>query len=48
MDRLFEEPTVAAVATALVEARAAQTDDAHLARLLAEIGALPEEEGGHG
>jgi len=44
MDRLFEEPTVAAVATALVEARAAQTDDADLARLLAEIGALPEEE----
>ena len=42
MDRLFAEPTVAAVATAVVEARAAGADD--LARLLAEIGSLSEEE----
>ena len=44
MDRLFAEPTVAAVAAAVVEARAAQAGEEDLARLLAEIGALSEEE----
>jgi acyl carrier protein len=44
MDRLFAEPTVAAVAAALLEARAAQAGEDDLARLLAEIGSLSEEE----
>jgi acyl transferase domain-containing protein len=41
MDRLFEQPTVAAVAA---EARAARAGEGDLARMLAEIGALSEEE----
>jgi acyl carrier protein len=44
MDRLFAQPTVAAVAAAAVEARAAQAGDVDLARMLAEIGALSEAE----
>jgi acyl transferase domain-containing protein len=44
MDRLFAEPTVAAVAAALVEARAGQAGEDDLARLLAEIGSLSEDE----
>ena len=44
MDRLFEQPTVAAVAAAAVEARAARAGEGDLARMLAEIGALSEEE----
>ncbi|HEV7509451.1 MAG TPA: beta-ketoacyl synthase N-terminal-like domain-containing protein [Thermoanaerobaculia bacterium] len=44
MDRLFAEPTIAAVAAALVEARASQAGEDDLARLLAEIGSLSEEE----
>ncbi len=44
MDRLFAEPTIAAVAAALVEARAGQAGDDDLARLLAEIGSLSEDE----
>jgi acyl transferase domain-containing protein len=44
MDRLFEQPTVAAVAAAVVEARAAQAGEDDLARLLAEISSLSEEE----
>jgi phthiocerol/phenolphthiocerol synthesis type-I polyketide synthase E len=42
MDRLFAEPTVAAVAAAVVEARAGQVGEEDLARMLAEIGAMPE------
>jgi phthiocerol/phenolphthiocerol synthesis type-I polyketide synthase E len=44
MDRLFEQPTVAAVAAAVVEARAAGAGADDLSRLLAEIGSLSEEE----
>jgi phthiocerol/phenolphthiocerol synthesis type-I polyketide synthase E len=44
MDRLFEQPTVAAVAAAALEARAARAGEGDLARMLAEIGALSEEE----
>ncbi|MEA2601553.1 MAG: phthiocerol/phenolphthiocerol synthesis type-I polyketide synthase [Acidobacteriota bacterium] len=44
MDRLFERPTVAAVAAALVETRVAQAGEEELARLLAEIGSLSEDE----
>jgi hypothetical protein len=44
MDRLFEQPTVAAVAAAVVEARAGQAGEEDLARLLAEIGGLSEED----
>ncbi len=44
MDRLFEQPTVAAVAAAVVEARAGQAGEEDLARLLAEIGDLSEED----
>jgi acyl transferase domain-containing protein len=44
MDRLFEQPTVAAVAAAVVEARAVGAGADDLARLLAEIGSLSEEE----
>ncbi len=44
MDRLFEQPTVAAVAAAALEARAARAEEGDLARMLAEIGALSEEE----
>ncbi len=44
MDRLFESPTVAGVAAAVVEARAAAAGEDELARLLAEIGAMSEEE----
>jgi phthiocerol/phenolphthiocerol synthesis type-I polyketide synthase E len=42
MDRLFAEPTVAAVAAAVVEARAGQVSEEDLARMLAEIGGMPE------
>ncbi len=44
MDRLFEQPTVAAVAAAVVEARAAGAGEEDLARLLSEISALSDEE----
>ena len=44
MERLFEQPTVAAVAAAVVAARAAGAGEEDLARLLAEIGSLSEEE----
>jgi hypothetical protein len=44
MDQLFEQPTVAAVAAAVVAVRAAQAGDEDLARLLAEIGSLSDEE----
>jgi acyl transferase domain-containing protein len=44
MDRLFEQPTVAAVAAAVVEARAGQAGEEDLARLLAEIGGMSEED----
>jgi hypothetical protein len=44
MDRLFQQPTVAAVAAAVVEVRAAHVGDGDLERLLAEIGALSDEE----
>jgi acyl carrier protein len=44
MDRLFEQPTVAAVAAAAVEARAGRAGEDDLARMLAEIGSLSEEE----
>ncbi|HEY0558036.1 MAG TPA: phosphopantetheine-binding protein, partial [Thermoanaerobaculia bacterium] len=44
MDRLFAQPTVAAVAAAALEARAARAEEGDLARMLAEIGALTEEE----
>ena len=44
MDRLFAEPTVAAVAAAVVEARAGQVSEEDLARMLAEIGEIPEGE----
>ena len=44
MDRLFAEPTVAAVAAAVVEARAGLVSEEDLARMLAEIGAMPEGE----
>ena len=44
MDRLFAEPTVAAVAAAVVEARASQVSEEDLARMLAEIGGMPEGE----
>jgi acyl transferase domain-containing protein len=44
MDELFEQPTVAAVAAALLAARAAQAGEDDLARLLAEIGSLSDEE----
>ncbi len=44
MDRLFAEPTVAAVAAAVVEARASQVSEEDLARMLAEIGEMPEGE----
>ncbi len=43
MDRLFENPTVAGVAAAVVEVRAASANG-DLARLLAEVQALSEEE----
>jgi acyl transferase domain-containing protein len=43
MDRLFENPTVAGVAVAVVEARAAAAGD-DLALLLAEVQALSEQE----
>jgi acyl transferase domain-containing protein len=43
MERLFERPTIAGVAAALVEARAAAAGD-DLARLLAEVQALSDEE----
>jgi phthiocerol/phenolphthiocerol synthesis type-I polyketide synthase E len=42
MDRLFAEPTVAAVAAAVVEARAGQVGEEELARMLAEIAEMPE------
>ncbi|HEY0512848.1 MAG TPA: beta-ketoacyl synthase N-terminal-like domain-containing protein [Thermoanaerobaculia bacterium] len=44
MDRLFAQPTVAAVAAAVVEARAGQAGDEELARLLAEIGGMSEDD----
>ncbi|HEY3567955.1 MAG TPA: phosphopantetheine-binding protein, partial [Thermoanaerobaculia bacterium] len=44
MERLFAQPTVAAVAAAVVEARAQQAGGEDLARLLAEIGGLSDEE----
>jgi phthiocerol/phenolphthiocerol synthesis type-I polyketide synthase E len=44
MDRLFAQPTVAAVAAAVVEARAEQAGGEDLARLLAEIGGMSDEE----
>jgi acyl carrier protein len=44
MDRLFAQPTVAAVAAAAVEARAAQAGEVDLARMLAEISSLSEAE----
>ncbi len=44
MDRLFHEPTVAAVAAAAVEARAASAAADDVDRLLAEIVSLSEEE----
>jgi acyl transferase domain-containing protein len=44
MDRLFAEPTVAAVAAAVVEARAGGAGEEELARLLAEIGGMSEED----
>ncbi len=44
MDRLFAEPTVAAVAAAVVEARAGGAGEDELARLLAEIGGMSEED----
>ncbi|HEY4588333.1 MAG TPA: phosphopantetheine-binding protein, partial [Thermoanaerobaculia bacterium] len=44
MDRLFAQPTVAAVAEAVVEARAQQAGGEDLARLLAEIGGMSDEE----
>ncbi|HEY4563131.1 MAG TPA: phosphopantetheine-binding protein, partial [Thermoanaerobaculia bacterium] len=43
MDRLFAQPTVAAVADAVVETRAASAGE-DLARLLAEIGGMSDEE----
>ena len=44
MDRLFHEPTVAAVAAAVVEARVGLAEEDEIARLLAAIGSLSEEE----
>jgi acyl carrier protein len=44
MDRLFAEPTVAAVAAAVVETRAGGAGEDELARLLAEIGGMSEED----
>lgn len=44
MDRLFAGPTVAGVAAAVVEARAASAGKDELARLLEEIGAMSDEE----
>ncbi|HEV8581879.1 MAG TPA: beta-ketoacyl synthase N-terminal-like domain-containing protein [Thermoanaerobaculia bacterium] len=44
MDRLFENPTVAGVAAAVVEGRVAAAGDENLARLLAEVQSLSEEE----
>ncbi len=44
MDQLFHEPTVAAVAAGVLEARAGLVGEDDIARLLAEIGSLSEEE----
>jgi acyl transferase domain-containing protein len=44
MERLFAEPTVAAVAAAVVEARAAGVEGEALARILGEVLSLSDEE----
>ena len=44
MDRLFQEPTVAAVAAAVLEARAGLAEDDEISRLLTSIGSLSESE----
>ena len=42
--RMFEEPTVAGIAAAIVEARAGQVEDDALAGLLDELDALGDDE----
>ena len=44
MDRLFHEPTVAAVAAAVLEARAGLAEEDEISRLLTSIGSLSEAE----
>jgi acyl carrier protein len=41
---IFEQPTVAGLAAIVIEAQAAQADSAELARMLAELNQLTEDE----
>jgi len=41
---IFEAPTIADLAVALVQKKSAQVDDERLAQMLAELGELPEDE----